>query len=111
MGEWLKPAVLKTVEPERVPGVRIPLPPPALQTSERLRNRNPARGFRRRAAVFPRHFQPDAYIVGFWRIGHISVPQLPLIEGHSFGDSVVRDFHRAAIGRHHRGRFPVPANF
>src|SRR5580698_9569953 len=33
MGEWLKPAVLKTVEPERVPGVRIPLPPPALQTS------------------------------------------------------------------------------
>jgi uncharacterized protein len=28
MGEWLKPAVLKTVELERVPGVRIPLPPP-----------------------------------------------------------------------------------
>jgi hypothetical protein len=29
MGEWLKPAVLKTVELERVPGVRIPLPPPS----------------------------------------------------------------------------------
>ena len=28
MGEWLKPAVLKTVGPERVPGVRIPPPPP-----------------------------------------------------------------------------------
>src|SRR5580704_11301495 len=30
MGEWLKPAVLRTVELERVPGVRIPLPPPLL---------------------------------------------------------------------------------
>ena len=29
MGERLIPAVLKTVVPERVPGVRIPLPPPA----------------------------------------------------------------------------------
>ena len=28
MGERLKPAVLKTVVPARVPGVRIPLPPP-----------------------------------------------------------------------------------
>ena len=28
MGEWLKPAVLKTVWPERVTGVRIPPPPP-----------------------------------------------------------------------------------
>ena len=28
VGERLKPAVLKTVEPERVPGVRIPPPPP-----------------------------------------------------------------------------------
>jgi glutamine---fructose-6-phosphate transaminase (isomerizing) len=28
MGERLKPAVLKTVRPERVSGVRIPLPPP-----------------------------------------------------------------------------------
>jgi hypothetical protein len=28
MGERLKPAVLKTVVLERVPGVRIPLPPP-----------------------------------------------------------------------------------
>ena len=28
MGEWLIPAVLKTVVPEKVPGVRIPLPPP-----------------------------------------------------------------------------------
>ena len=28
MAEWFKAAVLKTVEPERVPGVRIPLPPP-----------------------------------------------------------------------------------
>src|ERR1700674_5928294 len=28
VGERLKPAVLKTVGPERVPGVRIPPPPP-----------------------------------------------------------------------------------
>jgi hypothetical protein len=28
MREWLKRAVLKTAVPERVPGVRIPLPPP-----------------------------------------------------------------------------------
>ena len=28
MAEWFKAAVLKTVEPGRVPGVRIPLPPP-----------------------------------------------------------------------------------
>ena len=28
MGEWLKPAVLKTVSVERRSGVRIPLPPP-----------------------------------------------------------------------------------
>jgi hypothetical protein len=28
MAEWFKAAVLKTVEPLRVPGVRIPLPPP-----------------------------------------------------------------------------------
>src|SRR5580693_4923797 len=30
VGERLKPAVLKTVGPERVPGVRIPPPPPLL---------------------------------------------------------------------------------
>ena len=30
VGERLKPAVLKTVGPERVPGVRIPPPPPDL---------------------------------------------------------------------------------
>ena len=30
MGEWLKPAVLKTVDGETRPGVRIPLPPPEL---------------------------------------------------------------------------------
>jgi hypothetical protein len=29
VGEWLKPAVLKTVRPERVSWVRIPPPPPA----------------------------------------------------------------------------------
>ena len=28
VGEWLKPAVLKTVRPVRVSGVRIPPPPP-----------------------------------------------------------------------------------
>jgi hypothetical protein len=28
VGEWLNPAVLKTVRPERVSGVRIPPPPP-----------------------------------------------------------------------------------
>src|SRR5271168_2761669 len=31
VGERLKPAVLKTVGPERVPGVRIPPPPPSLK--------------------------------------------------------------------------------
>ena len=31
MAEWFKAAVLKTVEPERVPGVRIPLPPPNIE--------------------------------------------------------------------------------
>ncbi len=30
MGERLIPTVLKTVVPERVPGVRIPLPPPEI---------------------------------------------------------------------------------
>jgi hypothetical protein len=30
MGEWLKPAVLKTVDGETRPGVRIPLPPPII---------------------------------------------------------------------------------
>jgi hypothetical protein len=34
MGERLIPAVLKTVVPERVPGVRIPLPPPRLHRAE-----------------------------------------------------------------------------
>src|SRR5882757_10296747 len=29
VGEWLNPAVLKTVRPERVSGVRIPPPPPS----------------------------------------------------------------------------------
>ena len=31
-GEWLKPAVLKTVRLERVSGVRIPPPPPLRNT-------------------------------------------------------------------------------
>src|SRR5438067_11039013 len=33
MCEWLKQAVLKTAVPERVPGVRIPLPPPDCPSS------------------------------------------------------------------------------
>ena len=33
MGEWLKPAVLKTVSGVTRSGVRIPLPPPALSQS------------------------------------------------------------------------------
>ena len=32
MGEWLKPAVLKTVSGVTRSGVRIPLPPPSIQT-------------------------------------------------------------------------------
>ena len=36
MGERLKPAVLKTVSPERGSGVRIPLPPPISATTRRL---------------------------------------------------------------------------
>ena len=35
VGEWLKPAVLKTVRPERVSGVRIPPPPPLLKSHQR----------------------------------------------------------------------------
>ena len=31
MAEWLMAAVLKTVVPERVSGVRIPLPPPTFR--------------------------------------------------------------------------------
>ena len=34
MAEWLKAAVLKTVERLRVPGVRIPLSPPLPRKSE-----------------------------------------------------------------------------
>ena len=37
VGERLKPAVLKTVRPERVSGVRIPPPPPAILSCERCR--------------------------------------------------------------------------
>jgi hypothetical protein len=33
MGEWLKPAVLKTVSGVTRSGVRIPLPPPSLKNS------------------------------------------------------------------------------
>src|SRR5208337_4559399 len=48
MGEWLKPAVLKTAVRETVPGVRIPLPPPVPFCGPSLRS-----GFRR-AAQTPR---------------------------------------------------------
>jgi hypothetical protein len=40
MGEWLKPAVLKTVDAERCPGVRIPLPPPFYPISMEAVNHN-----------------------------------------------------------------------
>ena len=33
MAEWSMAVVLKTIEPERVPGVRIPLPPPYLYSA------------------------------------------------------------------------------
>jgi hypothetical protein len=36
MAEWFKAAVLKTVELERVPGVRIPLPPPDINNCATL---------------------------------------------------------------------------
>jgi hypothetical protein len=35
MGEWLKPAVLKTVSGVTRSGVRIPLPPPAILSKAR----------------------------------------------------------------------------
>jgi hypothetical protein len=37
VGERLKPAVLKTVRPERVSGVRIPPPPPFATNTQRGR--------------------------------------------------------------------------
>jgi hypothetical protein len=40
VGERLKPAVLKTVRPERVSGVRIPPPPPSLKTPASRRATN-----------------------------------------------------------------------
>jgi hypothetical protein len=43
MGEWFNPAVLKTVEPGRVPGVRIPLPPPENYRDFSLANRKRTR--------------------------------------------------------------------
>src|SRR5258708_84945 len=50
MGEWLKPAVLKTVSGETRSGVRIPLPPPAF--AESLRSASAGwQTFRRLAAV------------------------------------------------------------
>ena len=36
VGERLKPAVLKTVRPERVSGVRIPPPPPVLESTVKI---------------------------------------------------------------------------
>src|ERR1035438_9621920 len=36
MGEWLKPAVLKTVSGVTRSGVRIPLPPPGLMDAKNL---------------------------------------------------------------------------
>src|SRR5260370_28896322 len=43
VGERLKPAVLKTVRPERVSGVRIPPPPPAILGYESCPRVVPAR--------------------------------------------------------------------
>ena len=37
MGERLIPAVLKTVVPERAPGVRIPLPPPFILYNQQFK--------------------------------------------------------------------------
>ena len=39
---WLKRAVLKTAIPERVSGVRIPLPPPSMPLPSLLRHSNAA---------------------------------------------------------------------
>ena len=36
MAEWFKAAVLKTVDPERDPGVRIPLSPPKMRNTQKL---------------------------------------------------------------------------
>jgi hypothetical protein len=38
VGERLKPAVLKTVRPERVSGVRIPPPPPSQSHLRQFKN-------------------------------------------------------------------------
>ena len=37
MAEWFKAVVLKTIEPGRVPGVRIPLSPPSAIDASLLR--------------------------------------------------------------------------
>src|ERR1700733_287761 len=44
VGERLKPAVLKTVRPERVSGVRIPPPPPYSRSHRCLLINSPAPG-------------------------------------------------------------------
>jgi hypothetical protein len=62
MGEWLKPAVLKTVSPERGSGVRIPLPPPRSSLTRDL----PRALSVNRAAIYPRLFI-DAPARAGWR--------------------------------------------
>ena len=65
MGEWLKPAVLKTVSLERGSGVRIPLPPPlfrfeSLAVREWRMHARPVRGMAdpRRAGAGAAHRVP-----------------------------------------------------
>ena len=63
MGERLIPAVLKTVVPERVPGVRIPLPPPvfvfgALEDDTEGLSICRIKTYSIRSAVRKRHLKP-----------------------------------------------------
>ena len=63
MGEWLKPAVLKTVSPERGSGVRIPLPPPT-QGSSRASGRTLPQSAKSRPALPVGREFPDYPRVG-----------------------------------------------
>jgi hypothetical protein len=70
MAEWSMAVVLKTTEPGRVPGVRIPLPPPSFALARTADGAvfRPARGSRRDSARIPLTWQPAL------SLGHLLLP-------------------------------------
>jgi hypothetical protein len=66
MGERLIPAVLKTVVPERVPGVRIPLPPPFMVHIPKDNERRVARPRKRLTAL--RHQAGKLQATKLWQV-------------------------------------------